>query len=312
MSNCHHCNTQLFNKTKFCHNCGTKVNSAQATVPCTSCNTINPAGTSFCLQCGANVEIELANLDANYKTIYPLTFKDIKSLPAQINTHFLKVLQARISSDYPNTTFTDYVDIFHESDFKPFFDQKAYLLAEATYTIHAKQMQTEPMDIDILLKSHFDRLLNHFLSQYCQKLTGESLPSAVSFYDDAISIDEYQMAVDFLVPDEQKEKYYTDLETMPPMKLQNAKESFLFAQVDETIYLIYDQTIYGSCREGFAITDKAIFWKSHFKQANQVYIADLKILEKQGSGLNINNLFFEIDAGINTRVFHYLKRVGEI
>lgn len=310
MSNCHHCTTQLLDKAKFCHNCGTKVNSKPA-IPCPSCNTINPSETSYCLQCGTSMEAPISSLDTNYKTTYPLSFKDTKSLPAQINTHFLKALNRRINIDYPSSTFNDYVNIFHESDFKHFFDQKANLLAEATYTIHAKQMPSEPMDIDILLNSHFDRLLNQFLSQYCQKLTGESLPSNPSFYDDSVSVNSHQMAINFLVPEEQKEKYYTDLETITPIKLQNAKDSFLFAQPDETIFLIYDQTVYGSCREGFALTDKALFWKSHFKQAHQVYFADLKILEKQGSGLNINNLFFDVDSGVNGRVLHYLKRIGE-
>lgn len=311
MSNCHLCNTHLLDRAKFCHNCGTKANTAKA-VPCPSCNTINPAGTSFCLQCGSRMTNTTSHLGSDYKTTYPLSFKDTKSLPAQINTHFLKALQRRINTDYPTTSFNNYLDVFHESDFKAFFDQKTYLLAEATYTIHAKQMPSEAMDIDILLNSHFDRLLTQFLAQYCQHITGESLPAAVSLYDDSIEMSSQQLASSFLVPEDQEEKYYTDFESMPAMKFQNAKDSFLFAQDDETIFLVYDQTIYGSCRDGFAVTDKALFWKSHFKPAQQVYFADLKILEKEGSGLNVNNLFFDVNPETNSRMFLYLKRVGGI
>jgi len=254
------------------------------------------------------MEMPALGMDAHYKSTYPLSFQDTNSLPAQINTHFLKTLQRRVHLDYSNTSFSDYVAIFHESEFKSFFDQKASILAEATYTIHAKQMPTEKLDIDILLNSNFDRLLHQFLSQYCQQLTGDSLPATTTLYDNSTVAHDQQTALDFLHLDDQRKKFYIDLETMSPMNLQNARDSFLFAQADETIHLIFDQTIYGSCREGFALTDKGLYWKSHFKQPQQVYFDDLKILEKMGSGLNVNNLFFDVNTGVNERVFLFLQR----
>ena len=62
---------------------------------------------------------------------------------------------------------------------------------------------------------------------------------------------------------------------MPVAKIRNASQNFLFPSRDEPILVICDQTVFGSCREGFAFTTKALYWKAHFNKAQKVYFKEL-------------------------------------
>jgi len=68
-----------------------------------------------------------------------------------------------------------------------------------------------------------------------------------------------------------KEIYYQQVnnkavflfENIPPKKLRNARESYATTITeDETVILLYDDTVFGSAKEGFLLTTKRLYQKN--------------------------------------------------
>ncbi len=283
---------------------------------CQYCNTPAPDPARFCPKCGLPLQTvhHVNENGSDYKPIFPLDFKDLNSLPAQIKSFFLKALQQKLEKEIPAARFNDFVDRFYSSDFKKEFDNKSLMLAEVSTAIHSKKESNGPAEIDNLIQETFDPLLDHFVVYYCQDLSGTELPTSIVEYENVVKeeLDIQKMVEDYLDLDKENLKYYTDTEQLSTIKLQNATRNFLFAPPNEQVLLLCDQSVYGSCREGFAFTDAGIYWRSHFKQAHQVQYVDLKILEWQNEALNINNLLFDVSESVNTKLLLLLKKMKEL
>lgn len=102
-------------------------------------------------------------------------------------------------------------------------------------------------------------------------------------------------------------KIYIDLNQMPSRILDEVKKNFLFNAPEERVLLVYDDTVFGSGSTGFALTEHAIYWKTHFQNAQRTYFQEIMNLEMDGSKLEINNIVFDIDAAVNYKVYEYLK-----
>ena len=61
-----------------------------------------------------------------------------------------------------------------------------------------------------------------------------------------------EMIFDYLDFDQEPDKVFTDLSQIPAAVLQKAMKSFLLPGANEQIFFICDQTLFGSCKEGFA------------------------------------------------------------
>ena len=69
--------------------------------------------------------------------------------------------------------------------------------------------------------------------------------------------------------------YYLYGKDIPQKKFNNAINSFLFAPQNETILIFHDSTVFGSAKEGFCLTDKALYSKSMFEKAEKIDISDI-------------------------------------
>ncbi|MFK7933873.1 MAG: hypothetical protein AB8G22_10205 [Saprospiraceae bacterium] len=117
------------------------------------------------------------------------------------------------------------------------------------------------------------------------------------------------MVFDYLDFQSEKETVYTDFLSMPLDKLRNAGKSFLHPQKDEKILFICDQTLFGSVKEGFAMTEAAIYWKAQFQKAQAVRYRDLQTIERQKDWININEQFFNINPSLNLKMLKLLKKL---
>jgi len=252
----------------------------------------------------------------SYKARYSLDFSDIHSLPAQIKSYFFKTLRRHLKETQPDANFNEYVNAFYLSGFNTKFQDSAVTLADQSLVIYNKRQPTVEATLDNLLDDSFAQLLDRFLIYHCQDMNGIEVPKSIMKYEglQANEFDLNQLAVDYLDINKSNnsQQFYTDIEQLSPTKLQNAREHFFYSQPNEQFILFYDQTIYGSGREGFALTDQALYWKHHFKQAQQVHFQELKIIDRQKDSLNINNLYFNVSPAINTKVLLLLKKLKEV
>ncbi|MEM6320698.1 MAG: zinc ribbon domain-containing protein [Bacteroidota bacterium] len=284
MRNCLFCSTQLLPDARFCHHCGAKVKLPK---------------------------VEPTEQKVIYEPRYPLNFRKLKGLPSEIKQYFVQALDRRIRETQNPRNKKDYINRLMQSDFQEIFDLRTRQLAEEAYTIHVKQTDTVPQEIDQLLAKAFDGLIDFFLVKYCKDLNEVNIPDEALQYEGKrkAEVDVQKMVVDFLDIENEDLKIYTDFVTMPLKKLQNASRNFLFPAKDEKILLIADQTVFGTCREGFALTEDALYWKAHFKDAAKVAYADIISIKKESDWLLINDLFFNVNPTVNGKIVFLLNKL---
>ena len=280
MKKCNNCNTPLLDNARFCHNCGAKVVAASTASP---------------------------------KSKYRLYFKDTASLPHLIQKHFLEAFKERITEEHQEKKYAEYLNRLEKSDFKKRLQLRWNQLAEEAYIIHAKQDNVSE-NIDNLLSENFNNLLDYFIILECKDLNEFYLPEKILAYQELKQgdFDLSKMVLDFLDLENETETYYTDFIIMPVKKLKNASQAFLFPNKDEKIILIADQTIFGSCKEGFAMTEKGIYWKAHFEDSQSVFYKDLKTIKREKDWLNINDHFFNINPSVNLKMMKLLKKLQRV
>ena len=304
---CNKCHANLEIAAKQCQVCGTKV--VVNTIPCPTCGMLHPAKTGICDHCGYLFNFK--KKPRFYRTKYALDFRESHTLTAQIYAHFLKALKDRITQEQDLKQWAVYQQCFENSVVQENFNIRAKQLAEECYTIHSQQKAKINQEIDALLEDNFEATLDHFIILYCRHLNEIDLPEAILQYSNAslATVDIPQMILDYLDLQNEPENYYIDFIQMPIAKLKNASQSFLFPQREEKIILICDQTILGSCKEGFALTELGMYWKAHFNEAQQVYFSQLKNIFKEKEWLSINDSFFNVSPALNLKMMKLLKRM---
>ncbi len=312
MGNCQFCQSPLTNNARFCSHCGAKVK--QTKIACGHCQHENPVGAQFCAGCGTSVgEIPVASsyTDPNYKSQYPLDFRDVKSLGGTIRQYFVMALDTRIKEAHDPNNKEAYLNHLMRSDFQEIFKLRTDQLAEEAYSIHSKQGSSVGQEVDQMLSTSFEGLLDFFLIKYCQEINEVPISDATLKYEgvQADQVNLYQMLLDYLVFEKEELTVYTDFLKMPLPKLQNAGRYYLFPAKQEKIILICDQTVFGSCKEGFAMTEAALYWKAHFKKAEKVAYKDLETIEKAEDHILINGHFFNATPSLNVKMIYLLNRL---
>jgi len=71
--------------------------------------------------------------------------------------------------------------------------------------------------------------------------------------------------------------YIYEADKVPKDKLMNAKKTFLKSLKDEKLLLFYDSTIFGSAEEGFALTNRKIYFKEISNRKSECSFTDERI-----------------------------------
>ncbi len=280
---------------------------------CSTCKTRLEENDRFCSGCGAETGDRPQQTETDvYRAKYILDFREANTMANQIRTAFFKLMEKIIEADFGNNEFRKYFDEFYKSEFYKSFDLRTEQLAEEVHAIRARGSNRAELEIDRLLDTNFHALIDHFLVIYCQALHRMQLPEAMLQYvnqSNSEGIDIRQMVFDFLDFEKEKDKVYLELTKIPPAKIKNAIHSFLFSRSSEKIFFICDQTIFGSCQEGFAMTEKGLYWKSHFNPPQSVFYEELDKMEREAEWLNINGAFFNVNKTMNYKMMKLLRRL---
>jgi hypothetical protein len=92
-------------------------------------------------------------------------------------------------------------------------------------------------------------------------------------------------------------------------KNKNACTSFLTADRKEKLLFICDLSLKGSCKEGFAMTDRAMYWRAPFDRPRAILYRDLRELRKDRDWLTINGHFFTANPTLNLKLYKLLKKL---
>lgn len=271
---------------------------------CPRCNTGLPEEARFCWQCGAPQEIE----EAHRTVVCRIDLDD--NLEYQLNQQFFVALRDRIEREHDPKAFPEYSECMYLSGFR---DVVLKRIQELAILIREMQEAGEayPEEINALIEDLFEELLDQFIVLYCKDLNEIDYPEAILKYQLASrqTVPLLKMILDYLSLVEEGEEFYTDLLRMPLEKLQQAGKSFLFPTKEEKILLIADQSVLGTCKEGFAFTDVGFYWKAPMEKPRYVAFKHIQTLHRKAGWITINGYFFNASTTLNLKMLRLLDRL---
>lgn len=263
---------------------------------CVNCNLPLLAGSRFCSNCGSAIKkpsIEQESIDENIQII--------------LDT-FYSILQQTVEEEQDGSIFDQYVQCFLAKEYNQKVIQIGLEFEQKGYDLRQEETQ-------VLLAEKLRYAVDTFLIRFCPQLNINYLPEAILSYaaiDKYNQIDLFQMILDFLYFQGEREQVYFDFTKMPPKKFKRAAKSFLFASPTERVFFICDQSFLRSGKEGFAMTDKALYWKHAFQPARSLSYNAIESIEIKEDWLMLNNQFFAVNQGFNVKMARLLRKLNHL
>jgi len=305
MNVCPKCAVEVIPGAKFCHRCGDKI--VERTKSCPACHEHNPISSVFCHHCGFHFDGKQASA---YQARYVIDFTEA-DLSTQIKALFFASLRQRVQDEHDIQKYSDFVERFYQSAFREVYEVRSVQIARDAALRYDRFGADALPEIDERISSSFDGLLDYFIIQFCPDLHGFILPSAILRHEQSKpgKTDPRQMIADYLDFDREKETFYTDFISMPAEYLANACKNFLFAGRKEKVYFIADLSIKGNCRNGFAMTDQALYWKLPFAKAQSAAYHGMRSVNREKEWMHIDGKFFTVNPGLNLKLCKLLKKM---
>jgi hypothetical protein len=304
---CSNCATEIISGASFCHRCGEKTIERQKMCP--SCQKSNPVVSVFCHHCGFHFDQKKPK-NIEYSPIFPLEF-DPETITEQVKAMFFKNLRQRVKDEHDLVQYTHYVERFYDSKFNAIYDVRADQIAEDAMIQWERFGKKAFPNIDNRIETAFEGLFDYFFIHFCQDLNKIKLPQEILKYEHAKpgKTDMSVMINDYLQTKSEPEVFYYDFILMPQDLLANACQSFLTADRSEKLFFICDLSLKGTCKEGFAMTNKGIYWKPQFDKARAVAYSNLDEIKREKDYLTINKYFFTVNPSVNLKVYKLLKKL---
>lgn len=272
---------------------------------CPQCGTSLPDEARYCWYCGVP---QLAALGREKGKALDWSLP----LEPQLRQWFRQALHERISEEQHPDDLPRYARRLEEYGFLATVDRR---LEQLAFDIQQRGSSSGPDQVmaEKLAFPVFEELLDFFIIHHCKEINRIPLPEAILKYPYRLpdSVDLYAMILDFLDLAREEEDIFLDAQflAMPTEKLRNAGKSFLFPGKEERIFLIGDQSLFGSCREGFAFTDRALYWRAHLQRPQRVVYTELSVIRRERNWLTINDAFFNVNPTLNVKILKLLRRL---
>ncbi len=274
---------------------------------CPNCQTELPSGARFCFNCGAPQEPPGRRREPPLKARIDLA----GNVEQQLTEQFFLALRQRVEEEHEPGRFQPYSERLYESGFRDTVFRRSAQLAEELKAL-ARDGQPAPGLINHSVELLFEGLLDYFIIRHCKDINAVTLPESILKYEGQAweDINLFNMILDHLdFKSEPDEKVYLDFLKMPVSKLKNAGKFFLFPQRDERILFICDQSLLGSCKEGFAMTEKALYWKAQLQTARRAGYDALEDIRREKDWLLINGHFFHASPTLDAKMLRLLKKI---
>ena len=280
-------------------------------VKCDNCGSSNPEDIKICLSCGSSLKSSVTKNDS-LAIIFDFSAPD--EIENQIRDYFFKIMRFQVESELDPKGYRNYFDHYHKSGFYKKVDIRLPQLAEEVLTIHAENDPIALRESENYVDQSLRTFLDYFIIVFCESLHKMKLPESMLRYENIqnSNFDLKQMILDFLDFENEKDKVYLDFISMPLEKLNNTKEAFLFTAKDEKIIFICDQTVFGSCKEGYAMSDKALYWKPHFNEPGKVNFEEIKSIILEAEWVTINEQFFNVNKTLNYKMTKLLQKIQSL
>lgn len=277
-------------------------------------------GAKFCIECGNSLfekkKTEEPTQDDLFSNKPPPKEEEPQSKGStmanaaeiwQLKQSFFDALKNRVEEEHHPAQYTDYVDRMQESGFHEVLDINTRRIFDA---IEKKRQSKDPLfKLESYKHVAFEDLLDQFIIQHCQDLNPIPLPEKILSYQNEAHPDLFDLVLDYLDLENEPEPTYLDYIKMPLKKLENASKHFIKSEKEEKIFFICDQSIAGSCKEGFAMTDKALYWRAHLLKAQRVDYRHIISVVREKDWILVNDNFFNVNPSLNLKMMKLLKKL---
>lgn len=274
---------------------------------CPRCHKELPENARFCWNCGAE---QVAEPPPEPQSVHLDPDQDITQ---QFTELFFRALKNRLAEEHDSQLFQAYSERVYETTYRDDISRYGRQLAEQIAQ-RRQQGKLDPHKLNRHVARLLDQQLDYFIITHCQDLNAVHLPRAILKYQDAewSSVNIFRLAMDYLDFDREREKPYTDFLNMPVEKLKNAGKQFLFPARKEKILFIVDTSLLGNCKEGFAMTEHALYWKFPLQKARLVNYERLERIQRVENWITINGYFFNVNPSINLKMLKLLKKIQQL
>ena len=304
---CRKCKNEILSGARFCPSCEFPV--IEETFICPKCGVENDMGAIVCTGCQtvfSNSQEEMNKASLN--DIFDKSHQ--KGLEQEVADKFSLAFEKRLKEEHHESLHGAYIDRFFKSDFRTSADYRIRQLAEHLQGLTGDKKEIKKQKETILHQS-FEESTDYFIIRFCADINEVLYPEAILKYQglELETIDLSQMIFDYLDLENEDESVFTNFVSMPAKKLKNAADSFLQPKKGETLYFICDLAIMNNCKDGFAMTNEAIFWKMPLETKQRVFYKKLKDVQRQEDWISINGIFFNAGKGLNLKLIRLLKRL---
>lgn len=274
---------------------------------CPQCGTALPQEARFCFNCGASQQPAIGAGGPGG------IHWSVDLLPQFLDRFWLR-LDERVKAEQDAKELAAYRERVYESGFRETVHRRLEQFAAGCQQKLKADDEEKQQELHQELQYLLDDLLDFFFVMYSQELNVVPLPEQILGYQGKKrdEIDLRQMGLAFLVLAEENVQVYTDLVQAPVKVLRNSAKTFLNPDKEELIWFICDLSLLANGKEGFAMTDQALYWKSGWQPAQKVFYHKLTSLQREKEWILINDIYFNATTRLNTKMIWLLRKLARL
>ncbi len=306
MVHCRKCRKEIPLGAKYCLYCAAPV--IEETFICPSCGSENDLAAHGCANCGFSFADGKKETKVGANDIFDTS--QMKGLQQEVADKFSLHFEKRLKEEHHPNLHGAYIDRFFKSEFRSSADYRIQQLAEIVQGLTGEKREVKKEEKQLLYPA-FEELIDYFTVRFCADLNETFFPEAILKYAglEKSQIDLGQMVRDYLDFENEDESVFFDFVSMPAKKLKNAADAFLFPKKSETLFFICDLSLLGTCKDGFAMTNECIYWKTPLEKKQRVFYKKLKEVKREEDWITINGIFFSANKSLNLKLIRLLKKL---
>ena len=247
--------------------------------------------------------------DAEFLDLKDLSDVDSEVTPAELRSEFEDQLGARLTDYFGAEDLPRYLTVYRNAE-------NFHHIRDVSLHGLSRWINGRPPGGRIARRKErvMGELIEYFIVESAAGLHDGRFPQKLLRYQGAEweKVNLFNLVMDYLDFRAVSEQVYTDFGSIPPKVLKRATENYLRTSKDERLFFICDQSLFGSGKQGFAMTDAAIYWKNVLQPAGAVTYTTLRSIKLKDGHLLLDGQYFDAGPGLNLQLALLLDKLRRL